>query len=395
MNSEIPDFPMNRGCPYHPPAGYERLRATGVAAPVRLYDGRVAWVITGHPETRALLLDPRLSSNRARPDFPVLVPRMAAAKLTALVGMDPPEHDVQRRMLAPSFTVNGLKALRPVILRIVTERIDALVDKGPGADLVPEFALAVPSTVICELLGVPYGDHDFFEAQTSKMLLATSTSQDAADAAVALTAYFDELITRKIAEPGEGVVDTLIRERLSTGQLTRAEVASISMFLLVAGHETTANMMALSILTLLEHPGELAVLRDNPDRTKDHVEELLRFLSVADELQRVAAADIEVGGVTIRAGDGVYLPNAAANRDERVYDDPDRLDLGRDARGHLAFGHGVHQCIGQNLARAELEIGLRELVTRLPGLRLTEPVSDLGVKPGGSVQGIHRLPVTW
>ncbi|WP_214103116.1 cytochrome P450 [Acrocarpospora catenulata] len=399
MNSvttgQIPDFPMDRGCPYHPPAGYARLRATGTVAPVRLYDGRVAWVVSGHPETRALLLDPRLSSDRSRPDFPVLVPRMAASKLVALVGMDPPEHDVQRRMLAPAFTVNGIKALRPVIKRIVTERIDALLAKGPEADLVPEFALPVPSTVICELLGVPYADHEFFEAQTRKMVMATSTAEEAAEASRALVAYFEELITVKLAEPGEGLVDTLIRERLATGQLQRSEVASISMFLLVAGHETTANMIGLSILTLLEHPGQLAALREDPDLAKDAVEELLRFLSVADELQRVAAADIEVGGVLIREGDGVYLPNAAANRDDRVFDDPDRLDLRREARGHLAFGHGVHQCIGQNLARAELEIGLRELITRLPGLRLTEPVEALGVKPGGSVQGVYRLPVTW
>jgi pentalenic acid synthase len=393
--AELPAFPMDRGCPYHPPSGYGRLREAGPVGRVRLYDGRVAWVVTGYAEARRLLIDPRLSSDRSRPDFPVLVPRMAAARLTALVGMDPPEHDVQRRMLIPSFTVRRIDAMRPAIERIVGERIDSLLSKGPGADLVPEFALPVPSTVICELLGVPYTDHEFFEEQTRRMLLATSSAEEASAAAAALVGYFEELIAAKRAEPGAGLLDELIADRLASGELASADLAAIAMFLLVAGHETTANMMALSVLTLLEHPDQLAAVRDDPAAVPGAVEELLRFLSVADELQRVAAADIEIGGVVIKAGDGVYLPNAAANRTAEVFRDPDTFDVGRVARGHLAFGFGVHQCIGQNLARVELEIGLRELATRIPTLRLAEPVGALGAKPGGSVQGVYRLPVTW
>ncbi|MFD9726624.1 cytochrome P450 [Streptomyces sp. NPDC059072] len=392
----LPEFPMSRQCPYHPPAGYEELRKEGPLAQVRLYDGRTAWAVTGYDETRRLLVDPRLSSDRSRPDFPVLVPRMAAAKLVALVGMDPPEHDVQRRMLIPSFTVKRVNSLRPAIRRIVVERIEALTADGRrAADLVPEFALPVPSTVICELLGVPYGDHEFFEEQTRRMLMATSTAQEAAAASAALIRYFEELIETKLGEPGEGLLDELITERLGRGELTREEVASIAMFLLVAGHETTANMIGLSILTLLEHPGRLARLRSDEGLAAGAVEELLRFLSVADELQRVAAADIEIGGRLIREGDAVYLPNAAANRSPEAFPDPDVLDLERGTRHHLAFGYGVHQCIGQNLARAELEIALYELAVRLPELSLAEPVSQLGTKPGGSVQGILRLPVRW
>ncbi|MBT2439186.1 cytochrome P450 [Streptomyces sp. ISL-36] len=392
----LPKFPMSRQCPYHPPAGYAALKKEGPLARVRLYDGRTAWAVTGYAETRQLLVDPRLSSDRSRPDFPVLVPRMAAAKLVALVGMDPPEHDVQRRMLIPSFTVKRVNSLRPAIRRIVVERIEALLDGGRReADLVPEFALPVPSTVICELLGVPYGDHEFFEEQTRRMLMATSTADEAAAAGGALNRYFDELIETKLAEPGEGLLDELIVDRLGPGELTRLELASIAMFLLVAGHETTANMIGLSVLTLLEHPEQLARLRADERVAAGAVEELLRFLSVADELQRVAAADIEIGGQVIRAGDAVYLPNAAANRAPEVFPEPDTLDVGRGTRHHLAFGYGIHQCIGQNLARAELEIALYELAVRLPGLRLAEPVEQLGTKPGGSVQGILRLPVVW
>ncbi|KUL24776.1 cytochrome P450 [Streptomyces regalis] len=398
--AELPEFPMSRTCPYHPPAGYAELRERGPVSRVRLYDGRVAWVVTGYGETRRLLVDPRLSSDRTRPDFPVLVPRMAAAKLTALVGMDPPEHDIQRRMLIPSFTVKRVTGLRPSIRRIVDERIDVLLAEGAPADLVTEFALPVPSTVICELLGVPYEDHEFFEEQTRRMLMATGTAEEAAAAGAALVGYFDELIGAKLggAEArgaAPGLLDELIETRLPTGDLSREEIASIAMFLLVAGHETTANMIGLSILTLLEHPEQWARLRADPGLVPGAMEELLRFLSVADELQRVAAADIEIGSVVIKEGDGVYLPNAAANRSADAFTDPDTLDVGRGTRHHLAFGYGVHQCIGQNLARAELEIALGRLTARMPALRLAEPVERLGTKPGGSVQGIVRLPVTW
>ncbi|MFE5210540.1 cytochrome P450 [Streptomyces sp. NPDC056600] len=393
---------MSRDCPYHPPAGYGRLAEQGPLSRVRLYDGREVWVVTGHAETRGLLVDPRLSSDRSRPDFPVLVPRMAAARLTALVGMDPPEHDVQRRMLIGSFTVRRVNGLRPSIRRIVDERIDAVLAKsGSGpVDLVQEFALPVPSTVICELLGVPYEDHEFFEEQTRRMLLATGTADQAAAASAALVGYFDQLTEEKLSgSEGRttkgGLLDELAEDRVRTGELSRADASAIAMFLLVAGHETTANMIGLSILTLLEHPAELARLREDPSLLPGAVEELLRFLSVADELQRVAAADIEVGGVVIREGEGVYLPNAAANRSAEVFPDPDALDVGRDARRHLAFGYGVHQCIGQNLARAEVEIALGQLITRIPTLRLAAAVEELGTKAGGSVQGVRRLPVEW
>ncbi|MCM3924596.1 cytochrome P450 [Frankia sp. AiPs1] len=396
--ADPPAFPMDRGCPYHPPSGYEQLKQDGPITRVRLFDGRVVWAVTSYEEARRLLVDPRLSSDRSRPDFPVMVPRMTAAKLVALVGMDPPQHDIQRRMLIGSFTVRRANALRPDIERIVAARVDALLAHGPGevVDLVTSFALPVPSTVICELLGVPYTDHEFFEEQTRRMLIATSSAEQAAGASAALVGYFDELITRKRDTPGQGLLDELIAERLVPGELGHDELASIAMFLLVAGHETTANMLALSVLALLEHPDQLDLLRQDPaGRAAVATEELLRFLSVADEIQRIAAADIEVGDVVIRAGDGVYLPTAAANRTGSAFPDPDSLDITRTARGHLAFGYGIHQCIGQNLARVELEIGLRELFGRIPTLRLAEPVEALGAKPGGSVQGVYRLPVVW
>jgi pentalenic acid synthase len=395
MTVDLPSFPMTRTCPYHPPTGYAGLREQGPLTRVRLGDGRAVWAVTDHAVARTLLLDPRLSSDRTRADFPVLVPRMSAAKLVALVGMDPPDHTQRRRMLIPTFAVRKVDALRKDIEHIVTERVDAIIDHGPPIDLVPAFSLPIPSTVICLLLGVPYADHEFFEEQTQRMVMGDSTAEEAADASVALTDYVDYLIRDKQASPGAGLLDDLIASHLDTGEISRRDLAATAMFLLVAGHETTANMITLSILALLEHPDQLAALHADPSRIPNAVEELLRFLSIADEIQRVVAAPIEVAGHTLAPGDGVYLPAAATNRDPAAFDDPDNLDVSRHARHHLAFGYGVHQCLGQNLARAELEIALHALVTRLPGLRLDAPLDALPIKPGGSVQGVHRLPVRW
>ncbi|OWV01448.1 cytochrome [Micromonospora wenchangensis] len=392
---DLPAFPMTRTCPYHPPQGYAGLREQGAFAKVRLLGDREAWVVTDHAVARALLVDPRLSSDRLRPDFPVLVPRMSAAKLVPLVGMDPPVHTQRRRMLIPAFTVRRTEALRPDIERVVTDRLDAVVREGPPADLVPGFALPVPSTVICRLLGVPYADHEFFETQTQRMVLGSSSAGEAAAASVALTDYVDALIGEKQADPGEGLLDELIASHLATGEITRRELAETIMFLLVAGHETTANMITMSVIALLDNPAQLARLRADWRLLPGAVDELLRFLSVADEIQRVVAEPIEIAGRTLQPGDAVYLPASAANRDPAVFPDPDALDVTRRARQHLGFGYGIHQCLGQNLARVEVEVSLRGLFTRLPTLALAEPLSGLPVKPGGSVQGVYRLPVTW
>jgi pentalenic acid synthase len=392
---DVPSFPMNRSCPYHPPEGYADLRRQGPLAKVRLIGDRVVWVVTEHALARELLLDPRLSSDRLRPDFPVMAPRMSAAKLIPLVGMDPPAHTKRRRMFIPAFTVRRTELLRPEIERVVTERVDALVEHGPPADLVSEFSLPIPSTVICLLLGVPYSDHDFFETQTQHMVLGSSTAEAAAAASVALTDYVDNLIGEKQERPGEGLLDELIAGHLATGEITRRELAETIMFLLVAGHETTANMITMSVVALMEHPDELARLRADWSLLTGAVEELLRFLSVADEIQRVVAEPIEIAGQTLQVGDGVYLPTSAANRDPKAFSGADELDVTRGERRHLAFGYGIHQCLGQNLARAEMEVSLRALFERLPSLAFAEPLSSLPVKPGGSVQGVYRLPVTW
>ncbi|MET7682417.1 cytochrome P450 [Streptomyces sp. NPDC005423] len=389
-------FPQDRTCPYHPPTGYDPLRAERPLARVTLYDGRPAWLVTGHAAARALLADQRLSTERNHPDFPAVTARFAGLRnrTTALLGVDDPRHRTQRRMLIPGFTLRRAAELRPSIQRIVDERLDAMIAQGPTADLVSAFALPVPSMVICALLGVPYADHEFFEAR-SRRLLRGPRPEDSQAARDELDLYLGELLDRKLAEPGEGLLDDLVREQLRTGEVDREEAIALGLILLIAGHETTANMISLGTFTLLRNPERLAELRADPGLLPDAVEELMRMLSIADGLLRLAKEDIELDGTTIRAGDGVLFSTSVINRDEDVYAAPDSLDWHRPTRHHVAFGFGIHQCLGQNLARAELEIALRTLLDRLPTLALAAPADEIPFKPGDTIQGMLELPVTW
>ncbi|WP_030984009.1 cytochrome P450 [Streptomyces sp. NRRL S-1813] len=394
--TEAISYFQDRTCPYHPPAGYQPLRETGPLAHVALYDGRKVWAVTGHSEARALLSDQRLSSDRQNPAFPLPFERFESITQvrTPLIGVDDPEHNTQRRMLIPSFSVKRVAALRPDIHRIVDELLDRMLAEGPPAELVSAFALPVPSMVICSLLGVPYSDHEFFEGE-SRRLLRSRTAEEAKDARIKLEEYFTELIAHKEKNPGDGLLDELIEERLRSGTLAHEDLVRLVMILLVAGHETTANMISLGTFTLLEHPEQLAQLKAEESLMPTAVEELLRFLSIADGMLRVAKEDIEIGGQLIRADDGVLFPTSLINRDETTYPSPDELDLDRSARHHVAFGFGIHQCLGQNLARAEMEIALRSLFTRIPDLRLAVPAAEVSFKPGDTLQGMIELPLAW
>ncbi|MER8046661.1 cytochrome P450 [Streptomyces sp. NPDC094032] len=395
--TEAVAFPQDRTCPYHPPTAYDPLREELPLSRVTLWDGRSVWAVTGHATARALLSDPRLSTDSTRPDFPLPTERAASlrrSRRAALLGWDDPEHNVQRRMLIPGFTLKRAERLRPRIQATVDGLLDAMEAAGPPAELVSAFALPVPSIVICDLLGVPYEDHDFFEAQ-SRRLLRGPTGEDTEDALAQLEGYLGDLIERKRDEPGEGVLDDLVARQLQDGGPDRQELVQLATILLVAGHETTANMISLGTYTLLRHPERLAELRADPGLVPAAVEELLRFLSIADGLLRVAREDVEIGGTVIRAGEGVVFSTSVINRDATAYADADTLDWARPARHHLAFGFGIHQCLGQNLARAEMEIALGSLLRRLPGLRLAAPAEEIPFKPGDTIQGMLELPVTW
>ncbi|OON79632.1 cytochrome P450 [Streptomyces tsukubensis] len=393
-----PAFPNDRTCPYQLPAGYAQLRDDpNSLRKVTLYDGRQAWVVTKHEAARKLLADPRLSSDRTDISFPSTSPRIESVRdrTPSFIGLDPPEHGPKRRMTISEFTVKRIKNMRPGIERIVHGFIDELLAAGPPADLVSMFALPVPSMVICELLGVPYADHDFFQ-DASKRLVQSVGAADASRARDDLESYMDGLVTKFQAEPGPGLVGALVSEQLAAGEIDRSELISTALLLLIAGHETTASMTSLGVITLLEHPEQHAALRADPSLVPGAVEELLRVLAIADIAGgRIARADIEIDGQLIRAGEGVIVTNSIANRDASVFEDPDTFDVHRSARHHLAFGYGVHQCLGQNLARLELEVIVTALFDRIPTLRLAVPAEQLTLRPGTTIQGVNELPVTW
>ncbi|HWU10852.1 MAG TPA: cytochrome P450, partial [Streptomyces sp.] len=256
------------------------------------------------------------------------------------------------------------------------------------------FALPLPTLVICDLLGVPYEDHEFFQTRGAALFSANPPEMVGA-AFGELAGYLDELVARKEREGADDLLGR-VAARVDAGELTHEEAVAMARVLLLAGHETTANALALSVLTLLRHPDQLATLCERPELYPSAVEELLRLLTITQgPMPRLATEPIEVGGVRIEAGDGILMSLLAANRDERVHTGPDELDVHRDAGRHLAFGHGVHQCLGQSLARLELEVALPALFRSLPGLRLACAESDLRLRAESPVYGVDALPVTW
>jgi cytochrome P450 len=397
-SSELATFPQARTCPYLPPAGYQELRGQNWLTRVALWDKRVVWLVTGYAQARQLLGDLRLSSDRSNPDYPVLLPHMAAEvarRQLLLMGMDPPEHDVHRRMLNPYFSLKQVRALRSNVERVVTDAVEAMLTMEPPVDLVSQFALPVPSTVISELLGIPRTDQEFFQEATRRMLQARDHTETQL-AGMELLRYLDRIVSEQEKAPGAGLIGQLVAH-VEAGELTHQELVQLSLVLLVAGHETTASMIALGVLTLLEHPDQLARLHANQQLVPTAVEELLRVIAVTDLAGiRVATADIELDGQVIAKGDGVLISATLANRDTAVHDEPEAFDVGRPTgRQHLTFGYGIHQCIGQNLARLELEVAFRVLFDRIPTLRLAVPADQLRMREKVNVQGVMELPIAW
>jgi len=399
MTSVLPEFPLPRatGCPFDPPPALREMQQEGPLAKVRLADGSEAWLVTRYADQRVALADPRVSSDVDRPGYPIGAPRPPGGAKMGFILMDDPEHARLRRMVTGSFAVKRVEAMRPAVQRIVDDLLDAMLAGPNPVDLVEAFALPVPSLVICDLLGVPYADHDLFQRNSRTLIRRSATPEERMAAGQALHEYLDELMGEKLAAPGDDLLSQLAG-RVHTGELTRHDAAQIGVLLLIAGHETTANMIALGTLTLLEHPDQLAVLRESDDAklVASAVEELLRYLNITHNgRRRVALADLEIDGQLIRAGEGLIMANDIGNRDPSAFDDPDRLDLARNARHHVAFGFGVHQCLGQPLARMELQVVYSTLYRRIPTLRLATSVDQVPFKHDGAVYGVYELPVSW
>ncbi|MER7082327.1 hypothetical protein SAMN02982929_01505 [Saccharopolyspora kobensis] len=385
--------------PFDPSSQITRLRQARPVSPLIFPDGHEGWLITGYDEVRRAMADIRLSS---RLDLGVVhaldaPPGMPAATEPApqipgmFVAMDPPDHTRLRRRLTGAFTVKRMKSLEAHIAEIVERQLDHLAGLPQPVDLVAEFALPVPSLVICEMLGVPYADRDIFQSNYAQFMVKEQPLEQKMGAYAALNTYLAELVASKRAEPGEDILSDLARHE----DLTAEELTGVAFLLLLAGHETTANMLGLGTFALLENPAQLAELRADPELLPGAVEELLRYLSVGDVFYRYAAEDVEIGGVTINAGSTVVLSMLAANHDPRRFDDPDSLDVHRNARGHLAFGHGIHQCLGQQLARIEMRAGFGGLLRRFPDLALAIPAAEVKLRTDMNIYGVHELPVTW
>jgi cytochrome P450 len=392
-------FPLARECPFAPPKEYRELREQDPIARVHLPDGKWAWAVTRHEDVRTMLSDPRFSADRTNANFPILTSggRIRPDGEKSLISMDAPAHGPARRAVLGEFTVRRMEALRPRIQEIVDERIDAVLAGPQPADLVHELSLPVPSLVICELLGVPYSDHELFQEHTATMISRLSPPQARHEAVRAIESYLSDLITLKEQDPGDG--DLLGRQIIkgrAEGTYRHEALVAMAFLLLVAGHETTANMISLGTVALLENPDQLALVKANPEKTLPAVEELLRYFTIVDAVTaRVATQDVELGGVAIRAGEGVLGLSFSANRDPEAFEDPDSLDVERGARHHVAFGFGAHQCLGQNLARMELQIVIDTLFRRLPDLALAEPMEKLPFKDEAAIYGLYSLPVTW
>ncbi|GAA1456651.1 cytochrome P450 [Williamsia maris] len=392
--SEVREYPMARTCPFDPPA---QQTEDGPVSRVRIETGATAWLVTGYQEQREALVDPRLSSDFRREGYPSRI--TTKARTRSFISMDNPEHQRQRRMLIKYFTVKRIESMRPAIQKVVDGLLDEML-AGPGsADLVSQFALPLPSLVICDLLGVPYADHDFFQRCSSVQLTMSAPMADREAARDALNGYLLNLVESAVDNPGDDLIGDLVTNQVRPGHLTAAEVADMCSLLLIAGHETTANMIALGTLALLRHPDQLAELResDDPALMASAVEELLRYLTIVHQgLRRVAVEDIEIGGAQVAAGDGVIISADAGNRAPDAFDgDPDELDIHRSARHHVAFGFGIHQCLGQALARLELDIAYTSLFRRVPTLAVDASLDEIDFKDDMFVYGVRALPITW
>ncbi|GAB3975295.1 cytochrome P450 [Actinoallomurus acanthiterrae] len=393
-----PDYPFGDGTRLEMEPEYGRLRKTEPISRVRLPYGGDAWLVTRYDDVRQVLTDQRFSARAmtSSQDPPRFTPMPLFP--AGVMSMDPPEHTRIRSLVSKAFTARRVEALRPRITAIADDLADRLLAQGPPADLVALFALPLPVTVICELLGVPFEDRNRFRVLSDALLSTTALPMEEIGAAVAeLNEYLAGLIALRREASRDDLLTALVQARDQEDRLSEQELVEFSVGLLVTGHETAATQIADFAYVLARHPDQLAALRADPSLVPQAVEELLRHtpLGAVSGIPRMAVEDVKLGDVLIRAGEAVIPSINSANHDEGVFDHPEALDIRREANPHIAFGHGVHFCLGSQLARAELQVALETLVTRLPGLRIEVADQDLAWKTGLLIRGFRELPVSW
>jgi cytochrome P450 len=391
--SDTASLPTERENYFHPPRQMGQWRAQTPVRRLTFADGHLGWLVTSYSGVRAVLADNRFST-RIDLHHPPTPENARQWQMPIPAGfflrMDPPDHTRYRRLLTGHFTVRRMKQLEPRIEEFASGLLDEMEREGPPADLVQAFAQPLPLLVICELLGIPYADRDLFQRHGDTIIRRDWASGRMKEAARDLLEYSAALVARKRVQPA----DDLLSDLAAGGELSDPELVGVVSLLLLAGYETTVNMLALGTFALLLDPVGLAVLRDDPSAAAGAADELLRYLTISEFQIRTALEDVELDGHTIRAGESVVVSLTAANRDPERFEAPDTLDLTRQAAGHLAFGHGIHQCLGSQLARNEIRIALPALLKRFRHLRLDVPPAEVPLR-SDTFYGTHRLPVSW
>jgi cytochrome P450 len=368
---------------------YKRLRET---EPVHFNEARGGWMLLRYNDMVGVLRDDeRFSAERAGPQIEGEVPR-------SMLGSDPPDHSRLRNLVNKAFTPRTIRQLTGRIQELVDGLLDRVSDRGE-MEAITEFAYPLPITVIAEMLGVPGEDRDFFRDASQKIAVALGPIEDAQVAMRALegrnqlVAYFNELIPKRKAQPRDDVITALLSAEEAGDFLSHGELLAMLLLLLVAGHETTVNLIGNGLLALLRHPDQLERLRNEEGIERRAIEELLRYDSPVQMTGRIAKQDLEIAGKPIRPGQGVSTIVASANRDPEVFDDPDTLDLTRDPCHHLSFSAGIHFCLGAQLARLEGQIALSTVVRRFPNMRLA--TDNLRWRPAPILRGLEALPVAF
>ncbi|MGI8459323.1 MAG: cytochrome P450 [Propionibacteriaceae bacterium] len=390
MSTSTPTWPpsyRDDADPISPAPGYARLRAE---APVLSLPGdgpSAFWLVSGYTEVKELLAQKSVSTSfvgrgnvSAQPGF--------------LLSLDPPDHTRLRRLLTHEFSMRRITGMRPWLEQVCGELLETMATGGAPADLMAAFAVPLPSLVICELLGVPSEDRVDFQRRSDTLLDVDATADEQRANSAEMNGYMRALVARHREQPGADILGMLVREH--SENLSTDELVGIGNILLIAGHETTANTIGLGTLLLLQHPDQLAALRADPELITGAVEEILRFTSIVESgTPRIVTAEVSVGGTVIPAGDVVVVALPSANRDTDLLASPDRFDLRRQPVPHLAFGHGIHQCLGQQLARLEMAVAVPALFDRFPDLRLDTPAVELPFRTSSPVNGLRAFPVAW
>ncbi|MFF5209681.1 cytochrome P450 [Streptosporangium sp. NPDC000396] len=390
--ADLPELPFERSSPLNVPEKYRTLRATEPVTRVRTQAGDLAWLVSGYEEARQAFADQRLGRSSPDPD--------QAARISGSVLLGGPrgeietekaEHERMRRMLAPAFSARRMSALGPHVQQLVDGLLDHMAELPPPVDLHEMLSLPLPVLVICELLGVPYGDQEHFRKLADAMT-DLSDPERAEAAMTELGDYTREIIVSKRANPAEDVFSDM-----ATMDASDEEIATLAAGLLFAGHETTVNRIDYGVLLLLSDRAQRDALIADPSLAASAVEEILRMAAPGNHgIPRYAHEDVTIGGVTIRRGEAVLIAPTSANRDERVFSEPDRFDIGRTPDDpHLAFGYAGRYCIGASLARVELRSVFGTLFSRFPTLALAVPVEELTERRASLTGGFTHLPVTW